>query len=157
MSQVRRVSLDVNAQVVAHEVEVRASLADFLREDLLLTGTHLGCEHGICGACTVLLDGEPVRACLVLAVQVSGHAVITVEGLAKQPRGRALAGAFGRNFAAQCGFCTPGFQVSAAALLDGNPNPTETEIRTALSGNLCRCTGYASIVAAVIDAARAER
>jgi len=137
-------------------VEPRRSLADFLREELDLTGTHLGCEHGVCGACTVLLGGEPVRSCLLLAVQADGAHVTTVEGLAA-PGGalHPVQEAFWDAHALQCGFCTPGMLLTAVSLLRRNPQPTEAEIRVELSGNLCMCTGYVNIVRAVERAARA--
>ncbi len=150
----RSVRLKVNGRAVSGEVEPRRSLADFLREDLDLTGTHLGCEHGVCGACTVLLGGEPVRSCLLLAVQADGAEVTTVEGLA--PAAGALhpvQEAFWDAHALQCGFCTPGMLLTAVALLRRNPRPTEAEIRLELSGNLCMCTGYVNIVRAVALAA----
>lgn len=150
------ITLAVNGKAVAREVPARLSLADFLREELRLTGTHLGCEHGVCGACTVLLDGEPVRACLMLAVQARGRNVTTVEGLAAPDGGLTpLQAAFQRHHALQCGFCTPGMLMTATALLAGNSRPTEEEVRDALSGNICRCTGYVQIVEAVMDAAGA--
>jgi carbon-monoxide dehydrogenase small subunit len=145
-------------------VEPRLSLADFLREDLDLTGTHLGCEHGVCGACTVLLDGEPIRACLLLAVQADGHAVSTIEGLAAAPAPGELTPAlhpiqeaFWAHHALQCGFCTPGIILTTHAFLRERPEPTPEEIREMLAGNLCRCTGYHFIVEAVEAAARALR
>ena len=144
-----RLALEVNGAEVTGDVEPRLSLADFLRHELELTGTKVGCEHGVCGACTVQLDGEAIRACLLLAVQADGHAVTTVEGL-DAPE---LRDAFHRHHALQCGFCTPGFLVSAAAFLREARGPDECEIRAALSGNLCRCTGYLPIVEAVKDAA----
>jgi aerobic-type carbon monoxide dehydrogenase small subunit (CoxS/CutS family) len=144
-----RLSLEVNGERVAHDVEPRLSLADFLRHELRLTGTKVGCEHGVCGACTVHLDGEPIRSCLLLAVQAEGSAVTTVEGL-DAPLLRA---AFHEHHALQCGFCTPGFLMSVAAFLRETSDPDEAEIRVALSGNLCRCTGYLGLVEAVKDAA----
>ena len=144
-----RIALDVNGSAVARDVEPRLSLADFLRHELGLTGTKVGCEHGVCGACTVHLDGEAIRSCLLFAVQADGQAVTTVEGLDAP----ALRAAFHERHALQCGFCTPGFLMSAAALLRVASAPGETEIRAALSGNLCRCTGYLPIVDAVKDAA----
>jgi carbon-monoxide dehydrogenase small subunit len=147
------VRLWVNGQEFERTVEARVSLADFLREDLNLTGTHLGCEHGVCGACTVLLNGEAVRSCLLLAVQADGAHIATVEGLADGDRLHPLQEAFQVEHGLQCGFCTPGMLMSALAFLHENPNPEEMEVRQALSGNLCRCTGYQSIVAAVIRAA----
>jgi carbon-monoxide dehydrogenase small subunit len=150
------VDLIVNGERRRGVVEARTTLADFLREQCALTGTHLGCEHGVCGACTVLLDGEAVRACLLFAVQVDGAEVTTVEGLGG-PDGTlsAVQEAFREEHGLQCGFCTPGFVVSVTALLRENPAPTEREIREALSGNLCRCTGYQGIVRAVQRAAGA--
>jgi aerobic carbon-monoxide dehydrogenase small subunit len=135
-------------------VEARKTLADYLREDCALTGTHLGCEHGVCGACTVLLDGEAVRSCLIFAVQVEGHEVTTVEGMS--PTDGTLSTvqeAFRQAHGLQCGFCTPGFIVSVTSFLARNPRPTDEEIRQGLSGNLCRCTGYQGILAATRMAA----
>jgi carbon-monoxide dehydrogenase small subunit len=134
-------------------VEPRRTLADMLREDLGLTGTNLGCEHGSCGACTVLVDGQSVRSCLMFAAQVDGHEVLTVEGLADGAQLHPLQQAFWEQQALQCGFCTPGFLMSAYELLQRNPDPSEEEIRHAISGNICRCTGYQHIVAAVRQAA----
>ena len=150
------VSMTVNGEVRSGWVEPRKTLADFLREDCRLTGTHLGCEHGVCGACTVLVDGEAVRACLMFAVQVDGREVTTIEGMAN-PDGSLspLQAAFREHHGLQCGFCTPGFVVSATALLRDNPHPTDRQIREGLSGNLCRCTGYQGILAAVRAAADA--
>jgi carbon-monoxide dehydrogenase small subunit len=130
-------------------VEPRLLLSDFLRHELGLTGTHVGCEHGVCGACTVLLDGEAVRSCLVFAVQADGHEIGTVEGLADGDRLHPLQRAFHETHALQCGFCTPGILMTLVPWLEEHPHPSEEEIREALSGNLCRCTGYANIVAAV--------
>ncbi len=148
------VQLTVNGSGVRATVEPRITLADFLREQCDLTGTHLGCEHGVCGACTVLLDGAAVRACLVLAVQAAGHDVTTIEGIAS-PDGELspVQEAFRDCHGLQCGFCTPGFIVSVTAFLRDHPDPTDDEIREALSGNLCRCTGYQGIIAAVQRAA----
>jgi aerobic-type carbon monoxide dehydrogenase small subunit (CoxS/CutS family) len=140
------VELTVNGQARSATVETRRSLADLLRYDLGLTGTHLGCEHGVCGACTVLVDGEPVRSCLMLAVQARHCEVTTVEGLGSLQSLHPLQQAMWDSHSFQCGFCTPGFLMAAVALLAENPAPTEAEIREALSGNLCRCTGYQSIV-----------
>jgi carbon-monoxide dehydrogenase small subunit len=153
----KTIRLTVNGSERRATVPVRRTLADFLREDLALTGTHLGCEHGVCGACTVLLDGQAVRSCLMLAVQAEGHEVTTVEGLTT-PEGEPgpLQQAFWDNHGMQCGFCTPGMLCSAAALLRENPHPTAEEIRERLSGNLCRCTGYQDIVASVLAAAAAQ-
>jgi carbon-monoxide dehydrogenase small subunit len=144
------VQLTVNGQAVVADVEPRMTLADFLREQCHLTGTHLGCEHGVCGACTVLLDGDAVRACLVFAVQAEGTDVTTIEGIAS-PDGElsAVQKAFRDCHGLQCGFCTPGFIVSVTAFLRDHPDPDDREIREALSGNLCRCTGYQGILEAV--------
>jgi carbon-monoxide dehydrogenase small subunit len=150
------VTVKVNGMACRHTVEARLTLADFLREWCGLTGTHLGCEHGVCGACTVLLDGEAVRACLVFAVQADGREVTTVEGLSEADGSLStLQAAFRERHGLQCGFCTPGFIVSATALLRDNPQPTDQQIREGLSGNLCRCTGYQGILAAVRAAADA--
>jgi carbon-monoxide dehydrogenase small subunit len=150
----RRVSMTVNGRSIEGDVEPRRLLADFLREDAHLYGTHLGCEHGVCGACTILLDGEPVRSCLMLAVQADGGEVTTVEGLAGDDGLHPLQEAFSEHHALQCGFCTPGFLLTSLYLIRENPDlDDEHEIREALSGNLCRCTGYQNIVAAVRDAA----
>jgi aerobic carbon-monoxide dehydrogenase small subunit len=143
------VTMTVNGQQRRGLVEPRKTLADFLREDCALTGTHLGCEHGVCGACTVLLDGEAVRACLLFAVQAEGAAVTTVEGLTPTEGLSPVQEAFREAHGLQCGFCTPGFIVSVTAFLRENPAPTDDEIREGLSGNLCRCTGYQGIVNAV--------
>jgi len=134
-------------------VEPRLTLADFLRDRCHLTGTHLGCEHGVCGACTVLLDGEAVRSCLVFAVQADGAEVTTIEGIAVDGELSPVQAAFRDQHGLQCGFCTPGFVLSATAFLRDNPDPTDDEIRTGLSGNLCRCTGYQGILAAIRAAA----
>ena len=151
------VSVSVNGAPHRAVVEARRTLADFLREECLATSVHLGCEHGVCGACTVLLDGVAVRSCLLFAVQAQGAAVTTVEGLAG-PDGTLspVQQAFRDCHGLQCGFCTPGFIVSVTAFLAENPEPTLEEIRSALSGNLCRCTGYQGIIAAVQQAAAAE-
>src|SRR5215467_60964 len=149
----RIIRLTVNGRAYARTVEPRTTLADFLRDDLDLTGTHVGCEHGVCGACTVLLDGEPVRSCLLLAVQAEGAAVTTIEGLADGERLHPLQQAFWDHHGLQCGFCTPGILLTAKALLAENPRPTDAEIREAISGNLCRCTGYHFIVEAIRAAA----
>jgi carbon-monoxide dehydrogenase small subunit len=154
MSEPVTVALTVNGTPRRIAVEARKTLADALREDLALTGTHLGCEHGVCGACTVLLDGDAVRSCLVFAVQADGASVVTVEGLA--PADGQLSDvqqAMHACHGLQCGFCTPGFVVSITALLDRNPEPDEAAIRDGLSGNLCRCTGYQGIIEAVRMAA----
>jgi carbon-monoxide dehydrogenase small subunit len=153
----RPVRLRVNGRACQAVVEPRRSLADFLREDLGLTGTHVGCEHGVCGACTVLLEGEPVRACLLFAVQCEGAEVTTVEGLAQGETLHPLQQAFWEHHGLQCGFCTPGILLTAKAFLEENPAPTEAEIREAIAGNLCRCTGYQFIVDAIRAAAGAGR
>jgi aerobic carbon-monoxide dehydrogenase small subunit len=147
------IRLRVNDQEVERDVEARKLLADFLREDLGLTATHLGCEHGVCGACTVILNGESVRSCLLFAVQADGGELLTVEGLAQDGKMHPLQQAFWDHHALQCGFCTSGFLMSAYDLLQKNPRPTEEDVRYGLSGNLCRCTGYANIVEAVLAAA----
>ena len=149
----RTVSVQVNGEARQASVEVRTTLADFLRDALDLTGTHVGCEHGVCGACTVLLDGQPVRSCLMLAVQAEGAAITTVEGLATGEKLHPLQQAFWDHHGLQCGFCTPGFLLTAKAFLEENPRPTDDEIREAISGNLCRCTGYHFIVEAIRSAA----
>jgi len=149
------VVIEVNGKRREARVPARLSLVDWLREELRLTGTHVGCEHGVCGACSVMLDGEPVRSCLMYAVQASGHRVITVEGLAK-PDGSmsVLQDSFCETHGLQGGYCTPGMLIAAQALLDANPRPTDADIRETISGNLCRCTGYQQIVDAVALAAR---
>jgi len=148
------VHVEVNGVERSATVEARRTLADFLRDDLRLTGTHVGCEHGACGACTVLLDGVPVRACLVLAAQVHGARITTVEGLGPAEGLHPLQAAFKTHHALQCGFCTPGFLMSAVALLQDTHDPGEDEIRRALSGNICRCTGYQFIVDAILAVSR---
>ena len=150
----RDIRVTVNGQIHEIAVPVRKTLLDFLREDLGLTGTHAGCEHGICGCCNVLLDGQGARSCLMLAVQANGHAVTTVEGLARNGELHPLQRAFAEHHALQCGYCTPGMLIAAHELLEENANPTEAEIREAISGNLCRCTGYVQIVEAIAAAAR---
>ena len=148
------IMVTVNDRAYSRRVEARMLLSDFLRHELGLTGTHVGCEHGVCGACTVLLDGVPVRSCLTFAVQAAGHAVQTVEGLSADPAHlHPLQQAFWEAHGLQCGFCTPGFLMTLVPFLAENPNPTEAEIRAALSGNICRCTGYQFIVEAVQRAA----
>jgi carbon-monoxide dehydrogenase small subunit len=148
------IHLAINGTPVERHVEARQSLADFLREELYLTGTHVGCEHGVCGACTLLCDGEAIRSCLMLAVQCDGAEITTVEGLATGAQLHPLQEAFRDEHGLQCGFCTPGMLMSALAFLRETSDPTEDEVRRALSGNLCRCTGYQDIVAAVLRAAR---
>lgn len=148
-----QITLTVNGETELLEVESHRTLLQVLREDLDLTGTKDGCNSGECGACTVLFDGEPVNACLVLAVEAEGHEVVTVEGLAQDGTLDPLQRAFIKRNAVQCGFCTPGMIVSARALLNRNPRPSEMEIRQAIAGNLCRCTGYTRIVEAVQEVA----
>jgi carbon-monoxide dehydrogenase small subunit len=151
------VRLRVNG--VWHEAQVpaRRLLSDFLRHDLRLTGTHVGCEHGVCGACTVLVDGKPMRSCLLLAVSATDHEVTTVEGLGTPDAMHPVQQAFRECHGLQCGFCTPGFLTTVAAFVEENPDPTEEEAREAVSGNLCRCTGYQNIVASVLRAAEITR
>ena len=149
------VTLTVNGETHHHVVEARKTLADFLREDCALTGTHLGCEHGVCGACTVIVDGAAVRSCLLFAVQADGADVTTVEGLAAPGTLSPVQDAFREEHGLQCGFCTPGFVVSVHAYLAEHPRPSPADIRDALSGNLCRCTGYQGIIRAVERAAAA--
>jgi carbon-monoxide dehydrogenase small subunit len=155
MSDRRTIVLTVNGVRHSREVETRLTLGDFLRHELGLTGTHLGCEHGVCGACTIHLDGAAVRSCMLFAVQADGSEITTVEGLAR-PDGRLhpVQQAFRDNHGLQCGFCTPGMQMTITAFLAENPAPTEREVREAIAGNLCRCTGYQGIVAAALDAAK---
>ena len=155
MDEKRKISLTVNGTHYQEEVEVRVTLADFIRHQLNLTGTHLGCEHGVCGACTILLDGLSARSCLMLAVQADGHEILTVEGIAPNATDlHPLQEAFRDNHGLQCGFCTPGMLTTLIEFLRDNPDPTEQEVRIAISGNLCRCTGYQGIVAAALDAAK---
>jgi carbon-monoxide dehydrogenase small subunit len=157
MNDLFPVALTVNGTQYERTVEPRLLLSDFLRHELGLTGTHVGCEHGVCGACTVLFDGEPVRSCLMFAVQANGHEILTVEGLGTMDDLHPLQEAFREAHGVQCGFCTPGFLMSLVPFLEGNPDPTEEEIREAISGNLCRCTGYQHIVDAVQLAAEKMR
>ncbi len=148
------IRLIVNGRAHVGTAEARTTLVDFLRETLGLTGTHVGCEHGVCGACSVLLDGAPVRSCLIYAVQADGCEITTIEGLeAADGTITPLQDAFWDNHALQCGYCTPGMLIAATALLDANPDPTDEDIREAIAGNLCRCTGYQQIVEAVRMAA----
>ena len=151
------ITLTVNGRNIELEAEPRKLLSDALREDCGLTGTHVGCEHGVCGACTVLVDGQSARACLMLAVQTNGRAVATVEGLAQDGQLNVLQQAFREHHGLQCGFCTPGMLTTLLEFLRDNPDPTEQEVRVAISGNLCRCTGYQGIVAAALDAAKRLR
>ena len=163
MTQLHPVALKVNGVPYKREVESRLLLSDFLRHELGLTGTHVGCEHGVCGACTILFDGQSMRSCLIFAVQANGHSIMTVEGLASSHSGRLEEGlhplqqAFWEAHGLQCGYCTPGILMTMIPFLEQNPNPTEDEIRHALSGNLCRCTGYQHIVDAVKLAAEKMR
>lgn len=152
-TETHTVGLTVNGHHFERPVEPRISLADFLREDLQFTGTKLGCEHGVCGACTVLIDGDAVRSCLTLAVQANGREISTVEGLASGPELTSLQEAFRRHHALQCGFCTAGVLMTVTALLHENPSADRDEIREALSANLCRCTGYQTIIDAVAEVA----
>lgn len=147
-----RIEFQVNGTAVAAEVEPRTSLVDFLRDTLRLTGTHIGCEHGVCGACTVIVSGAAVRSCLMLAVQAEGEKVITVEGLSNDDALTPLQAAFRKHHALQCGFCTPGMLTTAHALLSHEPKADAKRVREVLSGNLCRCTGYIPIVEAVLEA-----
>ena len=149
----RSVEITVNGQTYNKQVEPRRLLSDFLRDDLDLRGTHVGCEHGICGACTVLMNGHTVRSCLMFAVQANGAEITTIEGLATNGELHPLQEGFWENHGLQCGFCTPGFLLSACELLERNPDPTEEEVRVGLSGNMCRCTGYQHIVESVLAAA----
>ena len=148
----RAISLEVNGEQVEIEVPARRLLVHLIRDDLGLTGTHVGCDTGNCGACTVHLDGEPVKSCMLLAVQADGARITTIEGLAPDGELTALQRAFNEHHALQCGYCTPGMLMSATALLEKNPHPTEEEVRYGLQGNICRCTGYVNIVEAVVAA-----
>ncbi len=149
------ITLTINGKEYTEEVEPRLLLSDFLRHQLGLTGTHVGCEHGVCGACTIIMDGQPIRSCLLFAIQASGHEIMTVEGLAvSKDELHPLQQAFWEEHGLQCGFCTPGFLMTLVPYLQENPNPTDEEIREALSGNLCRCTGYQHIINAVKRAAQ---
>ena len=154
MSLIRDIKLTVNGVEYTGRVEVRMTLADFLRGELDLTGTHLGCEHGICGACTILVNGHAVRSCLLLAVQADGANLMTVEGLAQGEDLNPLQRAFQGNHALQCGFCTPGFLMTACELLVDIPEPTHEQVREGISGNICRCTGYAPIIQAILQASK---
>ena len=157
-NDIHDIALTVNGTAYAARVESRMLLSDFLRHELRLAGTHVGCEHGVCGACTVLLDGVPVRSCLMLAVQANAHAISTIEGLTG-PTGdyHPLQQAMHDHHGLQCGYCTPGILMTMTAFLDEHPSPSEDEVREALSGNLCRCTGYQNIVDAVLSAANQMR
>ena len=154
MSSLHQIAVTVNGMMHHESVEPRLTAADFLRERLGLTGTRLGCEHGVCGACTILLDGEAVRSCLMFAVQLDGHRITTIEGVAEGGELHPLQMAFSKHHALQCGFCTPGFLLSALAFLADCPEPSEDDIRAAISGNLCRCTGYHPIIQAIYEVSR---
>lgn len=158
MSRKIDISLTVNGEHRVHAADTRTTLAEFLRDELRLTGTHIGCEHGVCGACTVLVDGEAVRSCLILAPQADGASVVTVEGLC-DPDGElgVLQRAFRKHHALQCGFCTPGILTTAHAVLTQEPDADENRIRDVLSGNICRCTGYITIVQAILEAREGYR
>jgi len=158
MTTTHTISVVVNGKTYERSIAARITLADFLRNELGLTGTHLGCEHGVCGACTVLVDGQTVRSCLMFAVQAQGRSVRTVEGLAESDGSlNPLQRAFREKHGLQCGFCTPGFLMTATELLESDPEPNETKIREVLTGNLCRCTGYSGIVEAILQAAQELR
>jgi len=157
MEATRSIHLTVNGKTYERTVAVRMTLADFLREELNLTGTHLGCEHGVCGACTILYNGAAVRSCLMLAVQADGAELMTVEGLAQGDTLHPLQQAFQEHHALQCGFCTPGLLMTAYALLQETPHPSRDEVREAIAGNICRCTGYAPIVQAIVQAGSASQ
>ncbi|MEO8751048.1 MAG: (2Fe-2S)-binding protein [Casimicrobiaceae bacterium] len=158
MAESRSISLKVNGVSYQRDVEVRMTLADFLRHGLELTGTHVGCEHGVCGACTVLVDGRSARSCLMLAVQADGREVTTIEGVAPSPSElHPIQQALREHHGLQCGFCTPGVVMTLLEFLTDCPNPTEEEVRVAISGNLCRCTGYQGIVNAVLAVAGGKR
>ncbi len=157
MAREQQIKLTVNGRSYEKTVPARLSLADFLRDHLHLTGTHLGCEHGVCGACTISMNGRSARSCLALAVQADGAEIVTIEGLRAEDGTRhPMQQLFLENFALQCGYCTPGFLITAIELLRDNPKPTEHEVREAISGNLCRCSGYQAIVDAILAASRLE-
>jgi len=153
----RVVTLSVNGVQHSVKTTTRTTLAEFLREELRLTGTHIGCAHGVCGACTVMMDGQSIRSCLMFAVQVHGHDILTVEGLSKEGELAPLQVCFRAHHALQCGYCTAGFLMTLTDFLSHNPDPTEDEVRQALTGNLCRCTGYTNIIEAALDAAKRMR
>jgi carbon-monoxide dehydrogenase small subunit len=158
MPDMRKVTVTVNGKSYERTVETRLLLSDFIRHELELTGTHVGCEHGVCGACTILLNGRTARSCLMLAVQADGQELLTVEGIApNETELHPLQQAFMDNHGLQCGYCTPGMLTTLLEFLRDNPDPTEREVRIAISGNLCRCTGYQGIVAAALDAAKRLR
>ena len=148
----RAIGIEVNGERYERDVSARKLLVHFIRDDLDLTGTHIGCDTGNCGACTVIVDGSPVKSCMLLAVQADGASVLTVEGLAPNGELTPLQRSFNEHHALQCGYCTPGMLMSATALLERNPRPTEEDVRYALQGNICRCTGYVNIVEAVVAA-----
>jgi len=152
----QKIRLKINGKTVEREAETRKNLADFLRHDLSLTGTHVGCEHGVCGSCTILCNGEPIRSCLLLAVQADHAEITTVEGLAENGALNSLQQGFKRHHALQCGFCTPGFLITATALLRKSGPLNEAQVRKAIAGNLCRCTGYQNIVDAIVEASGGE-
>ncbi|HRN51003.1 MAG TPA: (2Fe-2S)-binding protein [Anaerolineales bacterium] len=155
MSNSYPISVTINGKTIEKQVEPRMLLADFIRHEAGLTGTHVGCEHGVCGACTVLFDGKPVRSCIMLAVQANGHELTTVEGLAQsEDNMHPIQNAFWEAHGLQCGFCTPGILMTLVPFLEENKNPNEAEVREAISGNLCRCTGYQHIVDATLLAAK---
>ena len=156
-SELHDIALTVNGKRYERRAEGRMLLSDFIRHELLLAGTHVGCEHGVCGACTVLFDGVPARSCLMLAVQANGHEIVTVEGLAEGDQLHPLQQAMRDKHGLQCGYCTPGILMTMSAYLAEHPAPSEADVREALSGNLCRCTGYQHIVDAVLDAAEKMR
>ena len=157
MSELVEITVSVNGTKYQRTVEPRMLLSDFLRHELGLTGTHVGCEHGVCGACTVLFDGQPVRSCLMFVIQAQGHEVMTVEGLGTPDNLHPVQEAFREAHGVQCGFCTPGILMTVVPFLQENPDPTEQEIREAIAGNLCRCTGYQHIVDAIQLAAEKMR
>jgi carbon-monoxide dehydrogenase small subunit len=156
-NETRTIRVTINGRLFERTIETNLLLSDFIRHEAALTGTHVGCEHGVCGACTILLEGQPARSCLMLAVQAQGARVETIESLADGERLHPLQAAFAENHGLQCGYCTPGILMTMKAYLAETPQPTETEIREALSGNLCRCTGYQQIVEAVLQAAALMR
>ncbi len=157
MADTRKIAVNVNGTMRSATIETRMTLVDFLRHELKLTGTHVGCEHGVCGACTVLVNGNSARACLMLAVQCDGQNVATVESLADDSKLNVLQQAFQDNHGLQCGFCTPGMLMTLTEFLRDHPEPDEAQVRDVLSGNLCRCTGYQGIVDAALDAAKKMR
>jgi len=154
MSKLYPIKVNVNGTIYERDVDARMLLSDFIRHELRLTGTHVGCEHGVCGACTVLFDGKPVRSCLMFAVQANNHEVRTVEGLGDKDHLHPIQEAFREKHGLQCGFCTPGFLMTVTAFLEENPHPSREEIREAISGNICRCTGYEFIIDSVELAAQ---